>query len=331
MTDNLPAISVVVIGRNEGDRLVRCLESVREADYPPDRIELVYVDTDSTDNSCETAEQLGAKVVRIKPSRPSAAGARNAGFRSSSHDLVHFLDGDTILDRSWFRKATAVLNDPTIACTFGRREEIRPRATLYMRVASLDWHVPAGLAKYCGGDALFRRSVLEEVGGFNESLIAGEEPELCCRIRQNGLTIWRCDEPMTQHDLNMSRFRQYWRRAVRSGWAYMVIAVVCHADPERLWRRENVANVLEVSLWLALLVLSLVFRDWSYLAVWLGLLAVRTAWIARNVRDRTDGWGSSLLYAFNCQFMRIPLLVGQVRGMWFLLRRRPARLIEYKD
>ena len=60
MTENLPPISVVVIGRNEGQRLVRCLKSVRAADYPPDRIELIYVDSNSSDGSAAAAEELGA-------------------------------------------------------------------------------------------------------------------------------------------------------------------------------------------------------------------------------------------------------------------------------
>ena len=121
---DLPAVSVVAIGRNEGERLVACLESIKASDYPAERLELIYVDTNSTDESCPAAERLGSKVIRIQPEFPSAAAARNAGLREASHDLIHFLDGDTILDASWLRKAVETMRDPTIVCVFGRREEM---------------------------------------------------------------------------------------------------------------------------------------------------------------------------------------------------------------
>lgn len=326
----LAPVSVVVIGRNEGARLVRCLESVLAADYPKELIELIYVDTNSTDDSCAAAERLGARVVPINPERPSAAAARNAGLKVARHELVQFLDGDTILNRDWLRVALNVLDDPSIACVFGRREEIRPRASLFMRVAAFDWHVTPGPARYCGGDAMFRRSVLGAVGGFDETMLAGEEPELCFRIRRLGHTIWRCDAPMTLHDLNMTRFGQYWRRGVRSGWAYVVVAARCHDSKERLWLRENAVNVIELTAWLVLLGLLIGTRQVWVLGVVLAFFVLRTTRIATNVRNRADSLMSAVLYALHCQFMRLPLAVGQAKGLWYLLHRRPVRLADYK-
>jgi hypothetical protein len=130
--------------------------------------------------------------------------------------------------------------------------------------------------------------------------------------------------------LALTRFRQHWRRAVRSGWAYAVVAAVCRTDSERLWLRENVSNVLEVSFWLGLVVAAVVSQRWWIITLLLGTVAARTVWIACRVHHRSDGWASSILYGLNCQFMRIPVFVGQLRGAWHLLRRRPAGLIEYK-
>jgi glycosyltransferase involved in cell wall biosynthesis len=326
-----PALSVVVIGRNEGARLERCLESVRVADYPRQFMELIYVDSGSTDGSCALAERLGARVVQNASDRPCAAAARNAGSRAARFDLVHFLDGDTLVETDWLRTAVRVMHETGAACVFGRRVEIDPRKSLYMRVASLEWYVPPGPASFCGGDALFRRHALEAVGGFNESFIAGEEPELCYRLHRRGFSIWRSDEPMTQHDLDITRFRQYWRRAVRSGWAYAVVGVTCRAGKERVWRGRNLANVLDVSAWVGLVVAAVFSSDWRILLALAGLVAARVIWIGRGVRPRVAGWGDALLYGIHCQFARLPILVGQIRGLWYLLRRRPARLIEYKD
>ena len=326
-----PALSVVVIGRNEGARLERCLESVRSADYPRQYMELIYVDSGSTDGSCALAERLGARVVQIEADRPCAAAARNAGSRAARFELVHFLDGDTLVETDWLRTAVRVMRETGAACVYGHRAEIDPRKSLYMRVASLEWYVPPGPAALCGGDALFRRDALEAVGGFNESLIAGEEPELSCRLRCRGFSIWRSDEPMTQHDLDITRFRQYWRRAVRSGWAYAVVGVTCRAGTERVWRGRNLANVLEVSAWVGLVVAAVFLSEWRFLLALAGLVATRVIWIGRGVRPRVAGWRDALLYGIHCQFARLPILVGQIRGLWYLLRQRPAKLIEYKD
>lgn len=326
-----PSLSVVVIGRNEGVRLVRCLESVCAADYPRERVELIYVDSGSADDSCVVAEQWGARVIRIETEHPCAAAARNAGSRVASHAFVHFLDGDTVLETNWLRTAVRILHETDAACVSGRRVEMDPRKSLYMRVASLEWYGPPGPASFCGGDALFRRQALETVQGFNESLIAGEEPELCYRLRRRGFRVWRSDDPMTRHDLDIMRFSQYWRRAVRSGWAYAVVGATCRAGKERVWMRRNLANILEVSAWVGLVVAAVLLSEWRFLLALAALVMVRVIWIGSHVRRRVGGWGGAILYGIHCQVMRLPILVGQIRGLWYLLRRRPARLIEYKD
>lgn len=330
--DELPEISVVVIGRNEGERLERCLASVQAARYPADKIELIYVDSNSEDESCAVAERHGAAVIRITEGPYSAARARNLGWRHARGDLVHFFDGDVILDPDWLRKAVARLNeDPAIACVFGRREEVRPRASIYMRVCAFDWHVPSGPWRICGGDALFRRELLEQVGGLNEEMIAGEEPEMCYRIRRRGKLIWRLDEPMTRHDLNMTRFGQYWKRLVRSGWAYCVVAFRCRRGKERFWLRENFVNVAELVFWLVLAVAAAVTGTWWAWVVLIGVLALRIAWITFRVRRRADDPGSAVLYAVHCVFGRLPFFIGQLKGLWYLISRKPTTLIEYKS
>ena len=88
-------VSVVVIGRNEGARLVECLHSlVSQTEC------IVYVDSGSTDSSCEEARRLGANVVDLDMSLPfTAARARNAGLNrvfdlTPNCDAVMFVDGD---------------------------------------------------------------------------------------------------------------------------------------------------------------------------------------------------------------------------------------------
>ena len=179
-----PALSVVIIGRNEGERLVGCLESVRRIRGVEGNVEVIYVDSASTDNSPQIARSFGAQVVILQDGKRTAARGRNAGWSKALAPHVLFLDGDTILNADFPSAALASLvSDQSIAAVWGHRRELYPERSLYNRVADLDWIYAAGITDYCGGDVLMRRSVLAEVDGYDSDLIAGEEPELCRRLR----------------------------------------------------------------------------------------------------------------------------------------------------
>lgn len=326
-----PSVSVVVIGRNEGQRLARCLASLLEADYPREHIELIYADTNSTDDSCGLAERIEARVLRLKPERPCAAVARNAGWRAATHELIHFLDGDTLLNRAWLKKAVYAMHDPSVACVFGRREEMNPTGSIYNFWAHHDWYVAPGPAESCAGDALFRRSVLEAAGGFDETLIAGEEPDLCYRIRsEQARVILALAEPMTQHDMQMTRFAQYWRRCVRTGHAYAQIGG--RYPGMSRWRRarwRNLAYALGTPT--AVLASAATFSLWP-IAGWTGLLIL--AWVrnAARLRSRVGSWPAALKYSFHHYLCKTPAAIGQI-SYWVrtMFRRAPRPLIEYRQ
>lgn len=326
-----PSVSVVVIGRNEGERLVRCLESIQSVDYPAKCLELIYVDSGSTDESCNKAESLGAKVISIQPQRPCAAAGRNAGFRAATFDLIHFLDGDTILDRAWLRKAVAPLSDPSVACVFGRRDEMSPDATVYNFWAHHDWYTPPGDADSCAGDALFRREVLERAKGYDESLIAGEEPDLCYRIRtQQKMRILSVDEPMTLHDMNMTRFGQYWRRCIRTGHAYAEVGgrnAGMNVWRMQRWKSLAHAMALPVAIGCSLALVS----SWPGM-VWLVLVSASILRNARRQSARVGSFGGAMLYALHHYIAKYPISIG-VCTYWLRSFRKsgPTPLIEYRS
>ena len=76
------------------------------------------------------------------------------------------------------------------------------------------------------------------MGRYRADLIAGEEPELCLRLRQAGWRIWRLNYEMTLHDAAIMRFSQWWRRTLRGGYAYANGAYLHSAPPERFCVRE---------------------------------------------------------------------------------------------
>lgn len=154
----MSALGLVAIGRNEGERMRRCLESVMGRG-----LVIVYVDSGSVDGSVELARSLGADVVELDLSRPfTAARARNEGFeRLSQIDtqvrFVQFVDGDCEVANGWLEKARGVLEEnPDVGVVCGRRRERFPEHTVYNRLADLEWDSPIGESKACGGDAMMR-------------------------------------------------------------------------------------------------------------------------------------------------------------------------------
>lgn len=327
-------VTVVVIGRNEGSRLARCLESIAAMDRTGLSVDVIYVDSDSKDDSVRVAQELGARVIALKPARPTAALGRNAGWRETDADFVLFLDGDTILDAAFVRRALVEMQSPRVACVWGHRREVDPPRSVYTRVLDLDWIYPAGFVPFCGGDALFRRSALSAARGYDETLIAGEEPELCRRLQVLGYRILHIDVPMTRHDLAIDRFGQYWKRAERAGHAYAEVAARFAKTSLPLWSDEVRRNRRHAAVLVALPLLAVAacvaLRSWwpaAAVFALLLLLAVRSAWKARW---KGAGAGTLLLYGIHSHLQQLPIAVGQWRYARSRRKGKKLKLVEYK-
>jgi len=316
MTDHV--IDAVVIGRNEGARLLACLASLQGQVR-----QLVYVDSGSSDGSVAAAREMGARVVELDMSLPfTAARARNAGLAVLANDctLVQLVDGDCTVDPDWIPQASAFLQaNPNVAVVCGRRRERFPDASVYNHLCDLEWDTPPGKAKACGGDALMRLAPLRGVDGYREDLIAGEEPELCLRLRAAGWRIWRLQAEMTLHDAQMLRFAQWWTRARRAGYAFAEGATLHGAPPERHW----VAETRRALLWGAALplaiALSWLISGWALL----GLLIYPTQLLRLS---RRMGWITARFSLLG----KFPEALGALEFHWHRISGRRRGLIEYK-
>ncbi len=331
--DNLQ-LSVVIIGRNEGKRLVDCILSVKAMDFPVDVVELIYVDSNSTDGSPERAKELGVKVIVVHPERPSAAIGRNAGWKAAKAPLIMFLDGDTILRPDFIKKAIHHFRDDQVAIVWGHRRESQPELSRYQRVIDLDWIYPCGIAELCGGDAMIRRHVLEEVGGYNPILIAGEEPEMCQRIRLRGYIILHIDERMTLHDLAIHSWHQYWRRCQRTGHAFAEVSSITRNTATQLWQRESHQNLLQVATIFCLFALGL-FLILALRSVWpllISMIIYSVICLRSSIKSRwkSDNWLTLLMYGVHLQFRKIPIAYGQLSYYYCHWRGRNSHLMEYK-
>jgi cellulose synthase/poly-beta-1,6-N-acetylglucosamine synthase-like glycosyltransferase len=330
-----PILSVVIIGRNEGARLRRCLESVKAMDNPGGPVEVIYVDSASTDRSAELAATFGAKVIAVHPQRPTAALGRNAGWRVASAPFVLFLDGDTILHPQFVADSLAEFSNPELAIVWGHRREINVAGSLFNRVLDLDWIYRPGITEFCGGDAIVRRSALEDIDGFDERLIAGEEPEMCRRMRARGLRILHVDRPMTGHDLAMTSWAQYWKRATRAGYAYAEVSTRFRGTGLPFWEADARRNRNRAITLIGIAVLGPLFSaaiasplPLIATVLLLSLLFVRSAWKAR--------WKSgdpltAVLYGIHSHLQQIPIFLGQLQYQRDAKSGRKRGLIEYKE
>ena len=327
--------AVIAIGRNEGDRLRLCLMSALASGC-----RVVYVDSKSTDGSVEMARSMGAEVVELDMSLPfSAARARNAGFEKLGPDTryVQFVDGDCEIVGGWIEAARNQLEargDVAVVC--GRRRERFPEKSVYNRMADLEWDTHAGEVESCGGDAMMRCEVFREAGGFDASVVAGEEPEFCQRIRAKGWKVLRVDAEMTLHDAAMLSFGQWWRRMVRGGYGAMDVATrfgskglfVRHVRSTRTWAIGWPIGVVLGSL-LTGLVLG---PRWGVITVAILLLTLplQMLRVAVRTRKRTKSFSDAIAYGILTMLSKWADVAGQLSYLGDRRAGRIARMIEYK-
>ena len=334
-TGQAPTLSVVIIGRNEGERLVRCLHSVERIRGVTGPVELIYVDSASTDGSPQVAAGQGAAVIALDGGKCTAARARNAGWQRALAPYVLFLDGDTIVHPDFASAAlTSLESDPSIAAVWGHRRELYPERSIYNRVADLDWIYAPGFTEFCGGDVLMRRGALAEVGGFDAGLIAGEEPELCRRLRARHYRINHIDVPMTLHDLGLTRLTQYWRHALRAGYAYADMSDRFRNSTDPMWVKESRRNFktgLFWIVWAAIGIAMVALAEWWALP-WLALLpllSARSGWKARAKAPEQKAL--LFLYGVHSQLQQVPILFGQLKYLNDRRLGKQRSLIEYKQ
>lgn len=322
------SIGIVVIGRNEGERLRKSLESVNACARG-----VVYVDSGSTDESVAIAVGMGAVVVPLDMSVPfTAARARNAGVSMllallPNLDYVQFVDGDCEVAGGWLETASGFLDEhEDVAMVCGRLRERHPQQSIYNMLCDIEWDTPVGATKTCGGISMVRVKTFAEAQGYRADLIAGEEPELCVRLRSAGWRIWRHDAEMALHDAAMTRFGQWWKRSVRNGYAFAEGARLHGAPPERHWVRES----RSAWFWGGMIPLATLAAVLGWGTSGIALLAIYplqvTRLALRGARSARENWWR----AFFLVLGKFPEMSGQLIYWWNRLSNRTNTIIEYK-
>jgi GT2 family glycosyltransferase len=297
----------------------------------PQVAHLIYVDSGSQDESVAFARSLGVTVVELDTSIPfTAARARNEGFEALLDvvdvEYVQFIDGDCGVEPDWIAKAVIQMQaDPALGLVTGWRSEIYPDNSIYNALCDVEWHRPAGLIAACGGDMMVRAAAFDDAGGFDPTVIAAEDDEFCQRIAAANWRLLRIPEQMTIHDANMLEFREWWRRAVRSGHGFAPGADLHEGyfTPER----KRVVLFGGILPWLAIIGL---FYSWKLLLLVILLYGLSYARTAMGLR-REGVTETPLLVQLSGRLAlsKLPNKLGMIRYYWRKRTGRAMRLIEY--
>lgn len=314
-------LGVVVIGKNEGEQLVRALASIGD-----DAAAVVYADSASTDDSVALVRERfpAVHVVALDQSKPlNPARGRNAGMAELRRVLpdveyVQFLDGDCDLAPGWLAHAGRYLHDHAdVGIVCGRLRERERDKNRYHRLADMEWQQEPGEIDDLGGIMMTRVRVWDDVDGQNADIPAAEEREFCRRALAKGWRALRLPGDMARHDIDMDSFLQWWSRMSRMG----------HSWAQGLWiyrDRYHLKHVASLAVWGAVVPAMAVGGALPTLGGSFGLLfAYRRLW-RRMVREREamgDRPDDARLYAAAMITAKLAGTVGVAR---FFLRTLPA-------
>jgi glycosyltransferase involved in cell wall biosynthesis len=320
--------ALVMIGRNEAKNLAISLPAIQGQIN-----KIIYVDSGSTDGSKELARSYGADVIELDTEQPfTAARARNAGLQAvlnSEIDFkyIQFIDGDCELIPEYLHKALEFLEtNPDYGMTCGRRVERHPENSIFNTLCDIEWNTPVGDTAYCGGDVTVRVAAIREIDGYNPELIAGEDPELCVRMRQAGWKIYRIDADMTHHDANITRISQWWQRNKRAGYAFAEGASI----HQHHWVRESRSNWIWGGIFIMIMIAGLLIHPALLLLILIyPLQAVRLS--LKSIPNlEKQAYAIKLLYGMDCYVSKLPQFIGQLRFLINKLSKRRQQIIEYK-
>lgn len=206
----MKTFSVVVIGKNEEERLGDSLRAVLAAAAEVEDAEVVYVDSASTDRSVEIAHSLGVRVLALRPEwLHTPAAGRLIGYHHTTGEYLMFVDGDTVLDRQWLVRAQAFFTEPTIGGVAGFLSDVDEKGQELPLVGEHGIEVKP--LTRLRGIAAYRRAALAEVGCFNPYLRSEEEAELGLRLRKAGWKLMHLPFPMGCHRRALPRVQAMWR------------------------------------------------------------------------------------------------------------------------
>ncbi|MHB1766172.1 MAG: glycosyltransferase family 2 protein [Gammaproteobacteria bacterium] len=185
-----PYVSVIIPAHNEERHIAKCLHSVLKTGWPREMLELLVIDHSSTDRTAKLAQTAGARVLSLSTGK--IGSVRNAGLAAAKGEFVAYVDGDCTVPATWLQAAIGLLqSDQSIGAVGGPC--LSPADGTWVERSIVPSAIESGLARRVKAIAtssfIARTSLLRDIGGFDETLISGEDDDMSNRIRSRGLAL----------------------------------------------------------------------------------------------------------------------------------------------
>ena len=192
-------ISAIVIGKNEGERLTCCIDSIHAA-LGVLAHEIIYVDSRSTDDSLQRAKACGARCFVLAAQKTTAGLGRHVGAKEARGEYLLFLDGDMRLQKGFCEKAMMAMAQRSYdGCTGIRKDIYLKNGDTVGENANYFGCTAERIVPEFGGALFIKKEALEKAGGWSPDTIACEEAELHARLRAAGCTILEIPVKMITH------------------------------------------------------------------------------------------------------------------------------------
>ncbi len=313
---NLPGVSVVVIGKNEEKNLEACFRSLIAMDYPIDKFEIIYVDTGSTDKSVDIAKRFSVKIAKENSTFPTPGLAFNRGIREAKYNIIHFVGGDMTTDKTYLKKAIGVLGTSNIVCVFGNVTERKSNKNFIAKVLSYPWRSrKVGYVDAPGGGGTFLKSILKEVGGYNPFILKGQETELGFRIRKKGYRIYMIDCIMAIHDYDINNLFDWAKRFYIIGKSFGKILTLPAKQSYSEFKTHATSLLIQGVVFLALVFFLLITKKFLFfLGIPIIIIAYVTIRYWKEYYYRRDWF--ILLYYLLMHFSKPIVLFGMLAYLW---------------
>jgi cellulose synthase/poly-beta-1,6-N-acetylglucosamine synthase-like glycosyltransferase len=261
----LPTVDVVLAVRNEARRIGACIESLLAQDYPQTLVRIFVADNGSDDATIEEAGRYPVTVVR--ESKAGSAAARNHAMHDGKADLIAFFDGHCIASKRWISSMCARFEDLRVG---GAQARIANAATDPRVIAYLE---SSGMNSYdhvledtvygthnvypwiLSGNCMYRRDVVESVGGFDEKLPACEDVDIAWKVVLSGYLLVNCPDASVVH-WNDDDWQKFVRKSWRQGRGSAVLArrYLPHGarnafQPSMIWHKGRDRSLVALKYW----------------------------------------------------------------------------------
>ena len=186
-------ISVIIPTYLEEKNVENCLKSVKSQNFDTNKIEIVVVDSDSFDKTKVVSKKYADKIINLE--ERGVGKARNIGAKVAKSEILLFLDADTILDSNFISEMWRSFSDPNVVCVSGAvmgLEKLGIIADLYNflhygllnMIAMISTRF--GFSLFPSVCCACRKSMYDQVGGYEEHLAVGEDILLSLKMRKVG-------------------------------------------------------------------------------------------------------------------------------------------------